>query len=411
MIPLLLLAGGVTAWIVYKARHVPLPRRRWQRFRAPGTRDLDAASCQALEGVYRVTAGSEFFGESAVLKWTYTRIGASMQQHLSLFCAQDGAYLVCGARTDGRANLLHGYWRKLSASGTGTVRLEQRGERLSGFYGKRNQRPGLLFSLQRVGPLPQTSPFQIIAHRGGARNVDFLPVAENSLAMLLMAARLGATGVEIDVRWTKDDVPVLAHDSFLAFDSVKTPLFKGFIADHTLAELRRIRLRKGGQVPTLREALDAVLHRTPLEVVWLDIKEPRDLRDVLALQQEYLKEAARIGRRLEIFIGVPDKDIRAHFLALPDYRNIPSLCELEPAQAEELNADVWAPQYTGGPQPEPVAAQQAQGRRVFLWSLDSPVMIQYYMSRSPLDGLVTNAAPVLAHWWWTKAATGVQREA
>ncbi|RYD92134.1 MAG: hypothetical protein EOP50_13160, partial [Sphingobacteriales bacterium] len=288
MIPFLLLAGGVTAWIVYKARHVPVPRRRWRRYRAPGMRDLDAPACQALEGIYRVTAGSEFFGQTAVLKWTYTRNGDSVQQHLSLFCAQDGAYLVCGGRSDGNTTLLHGYWRKLSASGTGTVRLEQKGNRLVGFYGKRNQRPGLLFALERTNQLPARQDFQIIAHRGGARNVDFLPVSENSLAMLLMAARLGATGVEIDVRWTKDEVPVLAHDSFLAFDSVRNAVFKGFIGDHTLAELRRIRLRKGGQVPTLREALEAIVRRTPLEVVWLDIKEPHALDDVYALQREFL---------------------------------------------------------------------------------------------------------------------------
>ncbi|GAB4093684.1 glycerophosphodiester phosphodiesterase [Flaviaesturariibacter terrae] len=405
MIPLLLLAGGAAAWIVYKARHVPVPRRRWRRFRAPGTRDLDAPACQALEGVYRVTAGSEFFGMTAVLKWSYTRNGEAVQQHLSFFCENDGAYLVCGARSEGPKALLHGYWRKLSASGTGIVRLEQRGERWVGFYGKRNQRPGNLFSLERIGPIPALPPFHIIAHRGGARNVDFLPVSENSLAMLLMAARLGATGVEIDIRWTKDEVPVLSHDSFLAFDSVKNSLFKGFIGDHTLAQLRRIRLRKGGQVPTLREALNAVLYRTPLEVVWLDIKEPHDLSEVYAMQQEYIAAAAAIDRRLEIFIGVPDKDVRSRFEALPGYRGIPSLCELGPEVADAISADVWAPQYTGGPQPEAVAAQQAQGRRVFVWSLDSPLMISYYLSRSAFDGLVTNAAPVVAHWWLTQAGS------
>lgn len=404
MIPFLLLAGGVTAWIVYKARHVPLPRRRWRRFRAPGTQDLDAPSCQALEGIYRITAGSEFFGETAVLKWSYTRSGTNLQQHLSLFCAQDGAYFVCTARSEGATTLLHGYWRKLTGSGVGIVRLELRGKRLTGFYGKRNQRPGLLLSLERVGPLPQAPAPQIIGHRGGARNVDFLPVSENTLAMLLMAARLGATGVEIDVRWTKDGVPVLAHDSFLAFDSVRDALFKGFIGNYTLEKLRRIPLRKGGQVPTLQEALDTVLHRTPLEVVWLDIKEPQDLRPVRALQQACMEEAARLGRNLQVFIGVPDKDVRTQFEALPDYQNVPSLCELEPEVAEAIQANVWAPQYTGGPQPEAVAAQQAQGRRVFVWSLDSPLMIRYYLGRSPFDGLVTNAAPVVAHWWYTEGA-------
>ncbi|TCJ13160.1 glycerophosphodiester phosphodiesterase [Flaviaesturariibacter flavus] len=413
MIPLLLLLGGAaTAYIVYRARHVRNPRRRWRRFRAPGTAPLDGAACRRLEGVYRVTAGQDFVGGTMVLRWSYTVERGKLLHHLSFFSERDGTYFVCAGRSQGPHILLSGYWRKLTAAAAGTVRLEglelpphldDGNLQLAGSCGTGNRRPRRLLQLERVAPLPQLPPFHIIAHRGGARNVDFLPVAENSLPMLLMAAQLGATGVEIDIRWTSDDVPVLAHDSFLAFDSVRTPFFAGFIRQQTLAELRRIRLRKGGRVPTLREALETVVYCTPLELVWLDIKEPHPLDEVVALQQEYQQRAAAIGRRVEILIGIAAKETREQFEQLPDYRQIPSLCELDPEAVRALGSVVWAPQYTGGPQPEAVAEMQQEGHRVFVWSLDHPMMIRFYMDQSPLDGLVSNAAPVVAHWWWTSA--------
>jgi glycerophosphoryl diester phosphodiesterase len=410
MIPLLLLVGGAAAYVVYRARHVPNPRRRWRRFRAAGTAALDVAEYQRLEGVYRVVAGRDFVGGTMVVRWSYSVEGGQKLHHLSFFSENDGTYFVCTARSAGPRILLLGYWRQLAAAVAGTVRLEglllpphidSGGLQLAGRWGKGNWKPRRMLHLERLSGFPELPPFHIIAHRGGARNVDFLPVAENSIAMLLMAARLGATGVEVDVHWTKDGVPVLAHDSFLAFDSVRTLFFAGYIRNHTLAQLRRFRLRKGGRIPTLQEALETIVYCTPLELVWLDIKEPKPLDEVRALQLEYMKRAAAIGRRMEILIGVCDKEVQARFESLPDHIELPSLCELEPEVARRMHANVWAPQYTSGPQPDTVMNMQEEGHRVFVWSLDHPMMIRYYMEQSPFDGLVTNAAPVAAHWWFT----------
>ncbi|GAA4341282.1 hypothetical protein GCM10023184_39550 [Flaviaesturariibacter amylovorans] len=408
-----MLVAGAAAYVAWRARHVPIPHRRWGRFHAPGTRPLDARTCHQLQGIYTLQAGAEHFGGTAVLRWTYTVEGRRrhrVRYHLSLFCEKEGAYLVCEGRRLGDTILLYGYWRQLNGLSTGTVRLRAYTTglpdapgpfRFEGFYGRDLLHPKQPLVLEGGGGLPDVPPFAIIAHRGGARNVDFLPAAENSLQMLLMAARLGATGVEVDIRWTKDDVPVLAHDAFIAFDSARVNLFAGFIHRHTMAQLRRIRLRKGGRVPTLREALDTILYRTPLEVVWLDIKDDHDLGSVRALQTEFLQRAAAIGRSLQIYIGIPDSAVRRRFEALEDHPHLPALCELEPEDARALGARVWAPQYTGGPQPDAVAAMQAEGRKVFVWSLDHPKMIDYYMSCSPFDGMVTNAAPVVAYWLYT----------
>jgi glycerophosphoryl diester phosphodiesterase len=85
---------------------------------------------------------------------------------------------------------------------------------------------------------------RIIAHRcGGAL------AAENSLAGLEAAARLGCGAVEFDVMLTADGVPILMHDETLE----RTTRCTGRVAAQTLAEIRAC----DSSVPTLDEALTA----------------------------------------------------------------------------------------------------------------------------------------------------------
>lgn len=86
---------------------------------------------------------------------------------------------------------------------------------------------------------------RIIAHRcGGAL------AAENSLAGLAVAARIGCRGVEFDTMLSGDGVPVLMHDETVD----RTTNGHGAVAGMTVAELRRLNL--GGEpVPLLAEAL------------------------------------------------------------------------------------------------------------------------------------------------------------
>ncbi|MER3470174.1 MAG: hypothetical protein C4330_02290 [Chitinophagaceae bacterium] len=48
-----------------------------------------------------------------------------------------------------------------------------------------------------------------------------------------------------------------------------------------------------------------------------------------------------------------------------------------------------------------VQQMQAQGRKVFVWSLDHPLMIELYLKEGGFDGIVTNAAPVAFHTYYT----------
>ncbi|MGW6771947.1 glycerophosphodiester phosphodiesterase [Streptomyces sp. NPDC055037] len=84
-----------------------------------------------------------------------------------------------------------------------------------------------------------------VGHRG-----DPYRVRENTLPSVRSARRRGADAVEIDVRLTRDGVPVLLHDSTLK---------RLWGHDRRLAELtyEELRALTDGGVPTLREALTA----------------------------------------------------------------------------------------------------------------------------------------------------------
>ncbi|MFJ2787905.1 MULTISPECIES: glycerophosphodiester phosphodiesterase [unclassified Streptomyces] len=86
-------------------------------------------------------------------------------------------------------------------------------------------------------------PVTAVGHRG-----DPYHVRENTLRSISSAVERGADAVEIDVRLTKDGVPVLLHDDTLE----RLWGHERRLADLTRAQLAE--LTRGG-VPTLREAL------------------------------------------------------------------------------------------------------------------------------------------------------------
>ncbi|MGW6917252.1 glycerophosphodiester phosphodiesterase family protein [Kitasatospora sp. NPDC054939] len=94
------------------------------------------------------------------------------------------------------------------------------------------------------------------AHRGQWRHAP-----ENSLPAIRAAFDQGAEIAEVDIRLTRDNVPVLIHDPTVD----RTTDGKGRVADLTLAQIRDLRLREGlggaqaavtdERVPTLEEAM------------------------------------------------------------------------------------------------------------------------------------------------------------
>ena len=108
---------------------------------------------------------------------------------------------------------------------------------------------------------------EIVAHRGAHEELP-----ENTLAAFERAVEMGADAIEMDVRLTRDRVPVIYH-YFALPDAMGLP---GCIFDYTLSRLRQTKEERASphdasHIPTLRQALDSLAGRIGLEI---EVKGP-----------------------------------------------------------------------------------------------------------------------------------------
>ncbi len=389
----------------------------WSLFKDPAALPLTSTARPAMEGVYTLSAGHDYFGDLAALKWSHTSKGTDTTYHLSGFFGKDVAYFICeGKRLNGTL-LFNGYWRKMVSTETGTIHLTISATNgatlllganpvatpgsilIDGFFGNGSENPASVITLSYTRKLNNNpASFQIAAHRSGGRTSDLLPVSENSVAMILKTPEFGSTGVEVDVRYTKDGVPILYHDNTLNLREIQKSGLIGPIENYTYDQLSTfVRLVHGEKIPTLREALDAVVYQTELRFVWLDTKYTSSIAPTLAIQQEYIQKAAAIGRTVNIVIGLPGKDQFNQFLNLADYKNVPSLCELGPSESDQINASIWAPRFTEGTQNEMVAEEHLKGRKVYVWTVDEPAFIETFINAGHFDGMLSNFPSCVAY--------------
>lgn len=377
---------------------------------------LTDASAYALEGIYRVIEGNDMFGDTLVLKQT--------RDKFSLFGLRNANYFIMDGGSHRNTIILEGYWRFAQNDNIGLARLTLdnaasvlSGDTLApvtliGIYGKDNTFPQQTLHLQlieRFSPKLRADPFIIGAHRGGGRTSDKLPVSENSIEMIRFTEYLGSNAIEIDVALTKDKIPVLYHDDDLNIRLVqKGPLF-GRIEDYTFKQLRTfVKLIHGENIPTLKEALDVVKNDTKIRLVWLDVKSPEVLEYVMPIQENYMGKFQSANRNLSILMGVPSIEVYNELLTYPDYKNYPSICELEPSKVTAINAQAWAYRWTLGIQKDEIAKMHAEGRKCLVWTLDLPDFMEIYAtyggSASDLrfDGILTNYPSMLAYFHYVR---------
>ena len=378
---------------------------------------LSDSAKYSIEGIYKVTQGSDVFGDTLLIKQTGEKI--------SIFGNKNGCYFICDAGSKASQILLEGYWRYALNARTGLVSLTISNANLliqgntkinnitaTGEYGSENSLPGTPLSIALVKKFSsrlRVDPFIIGAHRGGGRTSDLLPVSENSVAMIKYTEYFGSTGIEIDVTLTKDKIPVLYHDDDLNIRLIqKGPLY-GAIHDYTFAQLRSmVKLIHGEDIPTLEEAFAATLNDTKLKFIWMDIKDPESIPIVIKLQKKYLDLAKSKKRDLNILIGAPTVEVYNTLIANQDHQNIPSLCELSTDQVNALNSQYWAFRWTMGLQESEVIKMHGQGRKCLVWTLDVPKFTEIYTTYGGtdatrrFDGLLTNYPSILAYYHYVR---------
>ncbi len=159
--------------------------------------------------------------------------------------------------------------------------------------------------------------FVVIGHRGAAA---YFP--ENTISSFEGAIELKADMLELDVQLTKDNIPVLFHDTKLD----KRSNGKGLVADYTLSELQQLDAGswfgsqfKGEKIPTLREALERIKGRILINI---EIKTEAVLPDA-----DYNHETSVEKQVVDMVneMGIKDEVMVSSF----DYRAVKRVKEID----------------------------------------------------------------------------------
>ncbi|MGH7195506.1 MAG: glycerophosphodiester phosphodiesterase [Candidatus Saccharimonadales bacterium] len=213
----------------------------------------------------------------------------------------------------------------------------------------------------------------IISHRGAG---DMAP--ENTLASLIKAVERGAKLVEIDVRVTKDKVPVLNHNSFVAGgNGRKLPIYL-----NTLAELRAHKF----DLATLQDAIAAIDHKIPLI---LDIKPDEPLAPIVDVIQASLASGWRCSDFL--FVSFDFKLLKSLHVKLPDipivinehysiWRVVRRARKLRTKTIGINHHYIW---------PAIIKLLQARGYQIYVYTLNDPAKARKWQKLG-LAGIVTD---------------------
>jgi glycerophosphoryl diester phosphodiesterase len=354
-----------------------------------------------MNGVYTVISGNDLLGEQASGKWIGKR-----------WCLYSDYDVVFSENAGGFSEhqiIFEGYIR-IVRSGRGvmlkmSIRPEDGADQLensiepSSIILKGTTSDNKEIILMRTRELYNSGDFQVIAHRGGARNSERLGKSENSLEMMKYAQILGATGIEIDVKPTRDGKLIIFHDDTFSPRTVRGAYLLGRVENFDLAQIKLFgTLINGETIPTLDEALETVVDSTLLTTVWLDVKNPSIVEDVIISQKKAINRPRPAGRPdLKIYLGIPDQNVLDAYSASEGRNTTPILIEFSSELASEFpTCEVWAPRWTIGiPAPCP-------GRKIFVWTLDVREFISDFLNNNNVDGILTNYPSMVSGMNYTR---------
>lgn len=386
----------------------------------PGSTPLPPASFAALEGRFDVKQGSDRFGGRVVTRESPNRI--------SIFGSSEAVYsiLEAGCRDGGKTLVLEGYWRYAQSTDTGLVRLfvgppaaaealcEGRPSgidttkpgaiTLTGTAGVDSAQPADPTTLAFSGPLVDyVGKFMSISHHGTSTIQDY-GTSENTVESFRLTEAMGADAVEIDVRLTKDRIPILFHDEVLSAELVQGRFCRGAIEDLTYAQIKNSCITdRGQQIYSLEDALHGAMDETTLRGAWIDLKTTDTVIPTLAVVARTEAYAAEKKRSFFHVFGLDSQDMVDAYLAATPPTNTRCLVEFDEAVALATGCIAWGPRFTEGPQPDRVLDAQKQGLAVYFWTVDGVPFIDSYLTLSRPNGMITDT-PGLAFFIYQENA-------
>lgn len=195
----------------------------------------------------------------------------------------------------------------------------------------------------------------IIGHRG-ARAVE----PENTLRAIRAGMRC-AGYIEVDIRLTRDRVPVILHDAGLE----RTTNGAGSVGDLSFADVRQLDAGKGERIPTLEEVCREIRGRCGL---FVELKEPGSEKDVSAVLRDSGPDDLWI-------VSFHPACIRAMNALFPEVRSGFIFSQTNPdpvSTATGLGCQAILPKFVLVTR-DLVRISHASGLMVVPWTLNSPV--------------------------------------
>lgn len=234
---------------------------------------------------------------------------------------------------------------------------------------------------------------KIWAHRGASK---YAP--ENTLAAFQKAIELGADGIELDVRLSKDNVPVVCHDPTIN----RTSNGKGYIHQLTLNGLKKHhfygkfkwKFRKE-KIPTLEEVLQLVQdHSIKLNI---ELKNgpnmpPQFEEKILSLVDKYNMEE-------RVLYSSFDHQCIARLQTLHPEANIALIFHINLVRLfdylDQTNLHIYSihPNYFYVTE-EIVAQAKKRNLKLFIYTVNDPRDALHY-AKIGVDGLITDDPLVL----------------
>jgi glycerophosphoryl diester phosphodiesterase len=228
----------------------------------------------------------------------------------------------------------------------------------------------------------------VLAHRGASRRAP-----ENTVEAFHAARDLGADGVELDVRRTRDGVLVLSHD----------PVIDGFglLVEHPFERLRAA----VPSVPTLEEAFDALAGMlVNVEIKCFPIEPDADperlvVRGVVAMIERRDLYEWVIASSFELeaidLVRALDARIPTAWLTsrLASATTIPIVAARGHAWLNPDRATMTASTTDGRAVDAAVREAAAHGVRLDVWTVDDPDEITA-LAAAGVDAIITNVPDV-----------------
>lgn len=371
------------------------------------TTPLSNTTMKKMEGIYKLSAGNENLGTEFVCKTSKYRV--------SFFSNTGGIFIILkyGYQPLDGSIQFSGFWRYSETASQGNIQFS-----VSTADGSTDLIAGIVTNLKLQGvfasnnmtlkydrdfsTFTKNNELMIFGHHGIQTTAN-PPYTENSIDGVKFDEGYGVNGLEYDVRLSKDNVPLHAHDPSINVRVTQKGPISGAWDQYGYKFLYEyVRLIDGQRIASVEHALKVFVDSTTMKYFWMDIKGNPDVFKYLEpiVRDAYANANAK-GRDVVIFAGMPSASVIDEFKKQPSYATLPTLCEQSLDLALQNGSKYFGPRYSEGLLLDDVARAHANGIKVISWTLNDKNLIRNYLVNGKFDGFITDYPAYVIYDYYT----------